>query len=200
VGVLGGGPGPVLAGQLDNPGFALAAARAGVGGAAEHDPAGVLGVAQDAVDRAGGPRQALSGGRRAQVGEAPSDAGYRQPLPGAPVEHGGDPGGLAGVADQPGAGGAHAGFHRVGVGGAFFGVPVGAWAGVVPADGVLLEPFPHEGLEVVPEVLRFGHPHPPDQHGGGLRGLHVDRLAGGESGIVSRHGDVMVTAAIPPAK
>jgi len=41
----------------------------------------------------------------------------------------------------------------------FLGVPVGAGAGVVAADGVQLEAFPHVGLEVVPEVLRFGHPH-----------------------------------------
>ena len=69
VGVLGGGPGPVLARQGDDPLFAFAAGRPGVGGAAQHDPAGVLGVAQDAVDGAGGPGRTLAGGRRAQVGE-----------------------------------------------------------------------------------------------------------------------------------
>jgi len=76
VGVLVGGPGPVLAGQLDDSLFAFAAGRAGVGGAAEHDAAGVLGVLQDAVDGGGAPRAAFGGGRAA-FGEAAGDPGHR---------------------------------------------------------------------------------------------------------------------------
>jgi hypothetical protein len=63
VGVLAGGPGPVLArDRLDLP-LAGALAGAGVAGPADDDFAGVLGVGQDAVDAAGGPRPAVLAGR-----------------------------------------------------------------------------------------------------------------------------------------
>ena len=98
----------------------------------------------------------------------------------APLEDAGDPGPALGVVDEAGAGRAHAGFHGVGVGGAVLGVAVGGGAGVVAADGVLLEAFPHLGFEVVAEVLGHALLHPADQDGGRLGGGGVDRLVGGE--------------------
>jgi hypothetical protein len=66
------------------------------------------------------------------------------------------------------------------VDGAVLGVAVGAQAGVVAADGVLLEAFPHLGLEVVAEELGHTLLHPPHQNGCRLRSLGVHRLIGGE--------------------
>jgi hypothetical protein len=174
-----GGPGPVLARHCPDFPPAGVLAVAGVAGPANNHAPGVLGVGQDAVHRADGPRPAVPG-RRALPLQPLGDGGQRQLLVHPPLVDAGDPGAALGVGDEPGAGRPHGRLHRVGVGGAVFVVAVGGGAGVVAADGVLLEAFPHLGFEVVAEVLGHALLHPADQDGGRLGGGGVDRLVGGE--------------------